>query len=170
MIQWVTILFGLLLYWFWSKSHDLRCFKKLGWYSSLDRSFKPWIMSAFHTNTIIDKWLSIGAVFWATVKIYRAVQETQYSNQPASLCKVWEPWEYWVSHMYMYFPTLKPCWCSLDRPKQGSLDGVITCQPWRPAFTTEGLLDYIIELIVSKDEVILTVNFISFMLILSGHW
>ena len=24
-------------------------------------------MSAFHTNTIIDKWVNIGAVFWATV-------------------------------------------------------------------------------------------------------
>ncbi|KAM6489570.1 hypothetical protein JOM56_014989, partial [Amanita muscaria] len=36
--------------------------------------------------------------------------------------------------------------------KQTTLDGVVTRQPRPPAFTTDGLLDYIIELVVSEDE------------------
>jgi len=35
---------------------------------------------------------------------------------------------------------------------QGNLDGVITRQPRPPTFSTAGLLDYIIELIVEEDE------------------
>ena len=36
---------------------------------------------------------------------------------------------------------------------QGSLDGIVTQQPHPPAFSTAGLLDYIIQLIVEEDEV-----------------
>ncbi|KIL55238.1 hypothetical protein M378DRAFT_18123 [Amanita muscaria Koide BX008] len=37
--------------------------------------------------------------------------------------------------------------------KQTTLDGVVTHQPRPPAFTTDRLLDYIIELVVSEDEI-----------------
>ena len=47
----------------------------------------------------------------------------------------------------------------LARSTQSTLDGVVTHQPCPPAFTTDGLVDYIVELVVSKDEVISTVNF-----------
>jgi hypothetical protein len=36
---------------------------------------------------------------------------------------------------------------------QGSLDGIVTRQPRPPTFSTAGLLDYIIELVVEEDEV-----------------
>jgi hypothetical protein len=36
---------------------------------------------------------------------------------------------------------------------QGSLDGLVTCQPRPPTFFPAGLVDYIIELIVEEDEV-----------------
>jgi hypothetical protein len=36
---------------------------------------------------------------------------------------------------------------------QGSLDGIVIRQPRPPTFSTAGLLDYIIELIVEEDEV-----------------
>lgn len=36
---------------------------------------------------------------------------------------------------------------------QRNLDGIITHQPRLPTFSTPGLLDYIIELIVEEDEV-----------------
>jgi hypothetical protein len=35
---------------------------------------------------------------------------------------------------------------------QGSLDSIITREPKRPHFTTRGLLDYIVQLIVCEDE------------------
>jgi hypothetical protein len=37
--------------------------------------------------------------------------------------------------------------------RQGTLDGAIVVQPHMPPFTTAGLIDYIIEVVVSKDEV-----------------
>ena len=37
--------------------------------------------------------------------------------------------------------------------KQSTLDGAVVHQPKPPVFTTDGLLDYIIELVVSEDEV-----------------
>jgi hypothetical protein len=37
--------------------------------------------------------------------------------------------------------------------KQGTLDGAVTREPRMPLFSTNGLLDYVIELIVSKDNV-----------------
>lgn len=36
---------------------------------------------------------------------------------------------------------------------QGSLDGIVTRKSRPPTFSTAGLLDYIIELIVQEDEV-----------------
>lgn len=36
---------------------------------------------------------------------------------------------------------------------QGSLDGVVVHQPRAPTFTTSGLLDYIVELVVCEDKV-----------------
>ena len=39
------------------------------------------------------------------------------------------------------------------RPKQGTLYASVLQHPRVPAFTTDGLLDYIVELIVSEDEV-----------------
>ena len=41
----------------------------------------------------------------------------------------------------------------LARLAQTTLDDAITRHPRPPAFTTDGLLDYIIELVVSEDEV-----------------
>jgi hypothetical protein len=40
-----------------------------------------------------------------------------------------------------------------SRLKQGSLDGIVTCHQRAPTFTKDGLIDYIIELIVCEDEV-----------------
>jgi hypothetical protein len=40
---------------------------------------------------------------------------------------------------------------SLD--KQGTLDGNVIVQPRVPPFTTAGLLDYIVELVVCEDKV-----------------
>jgi hypothetical protein len=37
--------------------------------------------------------------------------------------------------------------------KQGTLDGAVTREPRMPVFSTDGLLDYVIELVVSKDNV-----------------
>lgn len=37
--------------------------------------------------------------------------------------------------------------------KQGSLDDVVTRQQRPPTFTTDGLLDYLVELVVCEDEV-----------------
>jgi hypothetical protein len=39
--------------------------------------------------------------------------------------------------------------------KQGTLDGAITREPRMPLFSTDGLLDYVIELVVSEDNVCL---------------
>ena len=36
---------------------------------------------------------------------------------------------------------------------QSNLDGVVTREPKQPPFTTAGLLDYIVELVVCEDEV-----------------
>jgi len=36
---------------------------------------------------------------------------------------------------------------------QSTLDGVVSTQPRVPQFTTAGLLDYIVELVVCEDEV-----------------
>ena len=36
---------------------------------------------------------------------------------------------------------------------QGSLDSIVTREPKRPHFTMRGLMDYIVQLIVCKDEV-----------------
>jgi len=36
---------------------------------------------------------------------------------------------------------------------QSTLDAAISRQPKPPIFTTDGLLDYIVELVVSEDEV-----------------
>ena len=36
---------------------------------------------------------------------------------------------------------------------QGTLDGSVIVQPHVPPFTTIGLLDYIVELVVCEDEV-----------------
>ncbi|KAF8810837.1 hypothetical protein BYT27DRAFT_7024336, partial [Phlegmacium glaucopus] len=47
---------------------------------------------------------------------------------------------------------------SIGPTKQGTLDSIVTRQPRPPAFTTKGLLDYIVEFVVSEDEVISTVN------------
>ncbi|KAF5380029.1 hypothetical protein D9615_006171 [Tricholomella constricta] len=41
---------------------------------------------------------------------------------------------------------------SLDGMKQGSLNGIVTREPRMPAFTSAGMLDYVIELIVSEDK------------------
>ena len=46
--QWFCLVYDYL-----TKSHDL--------------NLEPWIMSAFHTNPIIEKQANIEAVFWATV-------------------------------------------------------------------------------------------------------
>ena len=37
--------------------------------------------------------------------------------------------------------------------KQGTLDRIIVQEPRIPPFTTAGLLDYVVELIVSEDNV-----------------
>jgi hypothetical protein len=37
--------------------------------------------------------------------------------------------------------------------RQGTLDGTITKQPRVPPFTAAGLLDYIVELVVTEDNV-----------------
>ena len=37
--------------------------------------------------------------------------------------------------------------------RQGTLDGNVIVQPRVPPFTTAGLLDYIVELVVCEDEV-----------------
>ena len=37
--------------------------------------------------------------------------------------------------------------------RQGTLDGAVVAQPRVPPFTTAGLLDYIVELVVCEDEV-----------------
>lgn len=37
--------------------------------------------------------------------------------------------------------------------KQGTLDGAVTREPRMPLFSTDGLLDYVIELVVSEDNV-----------------
>jgi len=44
---------------------------------------------------------------------------------------------------------------NLYRMKQGTLDNAVSRRPRVPAFTTQGLLDYIVELVVSDDEVLL---------------
>ena len=36
---------------------------------------------------------------------------------------------------------------------QGSLDNIVTCQPCVPPFSTDGLVDYLIKLIVCEDKV-----------------
>lgn len=41
---------------------------------------------------------------------------------------------------------------TIDGLIQGSLDGIVNRQPRPPSFSTAGLLDYIIELIVEEDE------------------
>jgi hypothetical protein len=40
-----------------------------------------------------------------------------------------------------------------SKKKQGTLDGTVTHEPRMPVFTTNGMLDYIIELVVSEDNV-----------------
>lgn len=40
--------------------------------------------------------------------------------------------------------------------RQGTLDSIITKQPRTPPFSTLGLLDYLVELVVSKDDVRMT--------------
>jgi hypothetical protein len=37
--------------------------------------------------------------------------------------------------------------------RQGTLDGTVTRQPRTPPFTTAGLIDYVVELVVSEDDV-----------------
>jgi hypothetical protein len=37
--------------------------------------------------------------------------------------------------------------------RQGTLDNVVTKQPRTPPFTSAGLLDYIVELVVFEDDV-----------------
>jgi ligand-binding sensor protein len=37
--------------------------------------------------------------------------------------------------------------------RQGTLDSVVTKQPRTPPYTSAGLLDYIVELVVSEDDV-----------------
>lgn len=39
---------------------------------------------------------------------------------------------------------------------QGTLDGTITQQPRIPPFSTSGFLDYVVELVVSEDDVRIT--------------
>ena len=51
---------------------------------------------------------------------------------------------------FFHLIILKTDHCS---PRQTSLDGVVTQEPRTPAFTSAGLLDFIIELIVCEDEV-----------------
>ncbi|KAF8228256.1 hypothetical protein L208DRAFT_1379438 [Tricholoma matsutake] len=41
---------------------------------------------------------------------------------------------------------------TIDGLIQGSLDGIVNQQPHPPTFSTAGLLNYIIELIVEEDE------------------
>ncbi|KAF5370479.1 hypothetical protein D9615_009743 [Tricholomella constricta] len=41
---------------------------------------------------------------------------------------------------------------SIDGMLQGTLDGIVSRQPRMPAFTSAGMLDYVIELIVREDE------------------
>jgi hypothetical protein len=36
---------------------------------------------------------------------------------------------------------------------QGSLDDIVTHQPRTPPFSTDGLLDYLVELVVCEDKV-----------------
>jgi len=38
-------------------------------------------------------------------------------------------------------------------PSQGSLDDIVTRQPCAPPFSTDGLLDYLVELVVCEDKV-----------------
>jgi hypothetical protein len=40
-----------------------------------------------------------------------------------------------------------------DRSFQSSLDSIVTREPRRPPFTTRGLMDFIVQLIVCEDEV-----------------
>lgn len=37
--------------------------------------------------------------------------------------------------------------------RQGTLDDIVTWEPKVPAFTTNGLLDHVVELVVCEDEV-----------------
>jgi hypothetical protein len=41
---------------------------------------------------------------------------------------------------------------------QGSLDNIVTRQPRAPAFSTDGLVDYIVELVVCEDKVRIRAN------------
>ncbi|KAJ6606726.1 hypothetical protein B0H10DRAFT_2228637 [Mycena sp. CBHHK59/15] len=41
---------------------------------------------------------------------------------------------------------------STGKEIQGTLDGVVVAQPRPPAFTSEGLHDFLIEMIVTQDE------------------
>jgi hypothetical protein len=52
--------------------------------------------------------------------------------------------------------------CQSSTHEQTTLDGTFTRQPKVPAFTTDGLLDYIVELIVCEDKVMPTLRFQSF--------
>jgi hypothetical protein len=44
---------------------------------------------------------------------------------------------------------------------QSSLDSIVSVEPRRPPFTTQGLLDYVVELVVCEDEVCLYVLSVS---------
>jgi hypothetical protein len=46
----------------------------------------------------------------------------------------------------------------LTRLLQSSLDSIISREPKPPPFTAQGLLDYIVELIVCEDEVSLSAS------------
>jgi hypothetical protein len=47
----------------------------------------------------------------------------------------------------LYFPTL-----TITRQRQTTLDGSFTRQPRVPPFSTQGLIDHLVELIVSEDN------------------
>lgn len=38
-------------------------------------------------------------------------------------------------------------------PSQGSLDNIVTRQPRAPPFSADGLVDYLVELVVCEDKV-----------------
>ena len=56
--------------------------------------------------------------------------------------------------MGMIFLNSKYRKLSADLPlSQGSLDDIVTHQPRAPPFSTDGLLDYLVELVVCEDKV-----------------
>ena len=74
------VLFGLLFYDYITKSHDITVLGSLYNVVLWTKILEPWIMSAFHTNPIIEKQANIGAVFGATVAPFRPSRDHDFTQ------------------------------------------------------------------------------------------